>query len=80
MQQLIGLRGFDAHDGFPARDQSLAHHVHCNLHRRLRGALATPRLQHVQASALDGEFHVLHVTVMALELARDLLELLVGLG
>ena len=59
-------------------DQLLARHVDGDPKRRRRRALAIPRLQHVQLSILDREFHVLHVAKMLLEFGAHLLQLLVG--
>src|SRR5690606_41424790 len=43
-------------------------------------ALARAGLQHPQLALLDGEFNVLHIAVMRLELLVDVDELLVDVG
>src|SRR5580704_3658396 len=80
MEQLIDLARLDAKHGLAFGDEAFADHLDGDLHRGFGGALATARLQHVQLAALDGELHVLHIAVVLLELASDLLELLVRLG
>src|SRR5659263_124465 len=52
-------------------EQLLLHHVHGNLDGRGGGPLPVSRLEHVQDVALDGEFEILHVLVMLLELRGD---------
>ena len=52
------------------RDELLLGHLHGDAHRGQAGALAGAGLQHVEPAALDGELDVLHVAVVALQLAR----------
>jgi len=66
-QEEVDLLGRDAAHRFLARDEPLLRERDGDAHGRLGRALGVARLQHPQASALDGEFHVLHVAVVALE-------------
>ena len=70
MQQLVERGRLDARHRLLLVDQALAHHVDGDLERRLGGALAVARLQHVELAALHGELDVLHVAVVLLELSR----------
>ena len=63
---------------FGERSFSL-HEVGGDHDRRVPGALAVPRLQHVELLVLDRELEVLDVPVVLLEARRDLAQLLVGL-
>ncbi len=47
---------------------------------RLGTALGAARLQHIELAALDGEFEILHVAVVPLELIGDIDELSVDAG
>ncbi len=71
MQELVELSRLDPEDCLLLRDQPFIRHVDRNFQRRLRGALAGPRLQHPELAVLDGEFDVLHVAVMRFELVVD---------
>ena len=62
------------------RDEAFARHVDGDAQRGFGGALAAARLQHPELAALDGEFHVLHVAVMALERLRHAHEFGENLG
>ena len=55
-------------------------HVHRDLDRRGRRALARAGLEHPQFAPLDSELHVLHITVMALKQLGHPNELLVDVG
>ena len=70
MQQLIERGGIDAADRLRARDEAFCGHVDGDAQRGFGGAFAAARLQHPQLAALDGEFHVLHVAIMAFERLR----------
>ena len=61
------------------RDELLADEVGRDHDRRVAGALAAPRLQHVEVLVLDRELEVLDVPVVLLETRRDVAQLLVGL-
>ena len=76
VEEEVDLVGRDPSDGLGARDQLLAGHLDGDPDRGLGGALAGARLQHPERAVLDGELHVLHVAVVALEAPGDGLELL----
>ncbi len=67
VQERLDVFGRHPHQGLTLGNQSLAHHVHRNLHRRPPGALAAARLQHEQLPFLHGELQVLHVAIVLLE-------------
>ena len=78
-QELFELVGGIAHDRRLPVDQLLLVHVHRELERGHRGALAVPRLQHVDDAVFDRELEVLHVLEVPLERLADALELVVRL-
>ena len=80
MQQLVERGGIDALDGLLPGDQALGGHVHCDLEGRFGGALAGAGLQHPELAVLDGELHVLHVAVVALQQVEVGLQLREGAG
>ena len=79
-QQLVDMCRLDPRERLALGDDALFDHVRRDAHGGRRGALAGPRLEHVQPAALDRELEILHVAVVALEPAGDLLELAVDLG
>ena len=79
-QELVDVGRLDARDRLLLGDHALVDHVGGDPHRRGRGPLGGPRLEHVQAAALDRELEVLDVAVVLLELLADALELGVDLG
>jgi hypothetical protein len=80
VKQLVDLLRLEAHERLLLREQLLLHHVHGDLDGGGRGPLPVPRLEHVQDVALDGEFEILHVLVMLLELRGDPHQLVEDLG
>ena len=70
----------DPHHGLFFGNQALFDHVSRDLDGGRTGSLATPRLQHVQLAAFDGEFNVLHVAVVLLQLGANFQQFLVGFG
>ena len=79
MQQRVKVARVDHHDRFLLGDHALVHEVAGDLQRSLRRPLAVAGLQHVQMAVLDGELHVLHVTIMVLQGLADAKELIVYL-
>ena len=67
--------GFDAHDGFLAREQALLVHLDRGAHRRRGVHLAVAGLQAIQRAALDRELEVLHFAVVLLEPVAEFDEL-----
>ena len=80
VQQLIELPRLDAQDRVGLADQPVIRHFHGDPHRRGRGALPGPGLQHVELVALHGELDVLHVLVVRLQGLADLGQLREHLG
>ena len=80
MQQLIQLVRFNAQQRLLLGDDPLVHQVGGHLQRGGRGAFAVAGLQQEQLAVLDGELHVLHVTVVGLHAVHRVDELVVGLG
>ncbi len=72
VQQLVELRGFEAQHRLLLADQAFGGHVHGEFQRRCSGAFAVASLQHVELAVLDGEFEVLHVTIMPLQRIGDI--------
>ena len=75
VQQRVERLGIDRRQRLRLVEQPLVHRVDREAHGGLRRALGVARLQHVQLALLDRELGVLHVAVVALELAQDLHEL-----
>ena len=76
-QQLVDLNRLDTHEGLFLSDQSLVDHIDCCFHGGGGGSLASACLKHPQFTPLDGELHVLDITVMLLKHlghCRELLE------
>ena len=80
VKELVQVIGRNAADRFLAGNDPFIHHFARDAHRRVAGALASPRLQHVELAALNGELHVLHVAEVPLQQARGALELTIGRG
>ena len=80
VQQLVQRRRLDPADGLFLRDHAFGGEVHGDLQRRLGGALAVAGLQHPQTALFDRELDVLHVAVVAFQLADDVDELGEHLG
>ena len=79
-QELVHVGRLDPGERLLLRDPALVDEVGGDLHRRGRGPLRAPRLEHVQLSTLDREFEILDVAVMAFELLADAHELGIDLG
>ncbi len=78
VQQGIELLRIDFQEGFLLVDHSLGNEIDRDFEGRGSSALAVSRLEHEELAPLDREFHVLHVTVMALEFFGDCHELFVN--
>ena len=79
MQELVELRGIDAHKRLIAGDEPLLDHVDRDAQRRCGRALARTRLQHPQLALLDSELDVAHIAIMALKDVKDAVKLGRGL-
>ncbi len=82
LQQLVQVIRRDTvdRDGFLPVDQLLLDHIHREADGGEAGTLAVAGLEHPQLAALDGEFDVLHIAVVLLQLEAHLVELLVDRG
>ena len=80
VQQLIELLRIDALHRFALGDQPFAHHLDGDPHRRRARALAVAGLQHVQLVIFDGEFEILDVAIVLLQVAGDLAQLIENVG
>ena len=77
MQQLLDRSWVDSPNRLLRADQPLVDERHRCAQRGGGGALRAARLQQEEPVVLDRELHVLHVAVVALELADRVLELVV---
>ena len=75
MEEEVDLAGRHPAHRVLLADEAFLGEVHRDAHGGLRGPLAVARLQQPQLAVLDGELDVLHVAVVGLERARDLLQL-----
>ncbi len=80
MQEEVNLLRRDPADCLLSSDKSLVDLVDCDSHGRLRSTFPGTGLEEPQLTPLNGEFHVLHVAVVVLELNSDIGELLCDLG
>ena len=71
MEQRVQIAGINHGYCFFFSAHAFIHKITCNLQRSLRCSLAVTALQHVQFSVFNGEFHVLHITVMLFKQAAD---------
>mmetsp|Transcript_3411 Transcript_3411/g.14978 ORF Transcript_3411/g.14978 Transcript_3411/m.14978 type:complete len:421 (-) Transcript_3411:98-1360(-) len=80
MEELVHVRGLHDLHRAPPVDHAVLHEVHRDLHGARAGALAAPRLKHVQLTLLHGELDVLHVLVVLLQQLGVSHEIFVRLG
>ena len=80
MEERVEVAGLDHQHGLFLGAHALVDEIARDLKRGLGGALAVAGLEHEELLVLDGELHVLHIAVVALERPADLLELLEALG
>ena len=76
VKQGVEVSRIDHCDCFLLASHALIDKVAGNLQRCLCGSLAVSGLQHVELAVLDGELHILHVSVVLLEGLADIDELL----
>ena len=79
MQELVKLVGGDAQDRLLLGDAPLLYHLHGDLERGERRALADAGLEHPKLTLLDRELDVHHVGVVVLKDLEDVEELLARL-
>ncbi len=80
MQKGIKVSGVDHHDRLLFIDHALVNEVACDLESSLSSTLAAAALKHIELAVLDGELHILHITVMILKKRTDLNKVGVCLG
>ena len=80
MQQAVQLLRLYTQYRFLLGDHALVHEVNGDLQGGGSGALAVTGLQHIQLTVLNGELHILHVTVMLLQAGGNVHKLLIDLG
>ena len=80
VQELVQRRRLDPADRRLLIDQAFLLHIHRDLERGLRRALACAGLEHEELAFLHREFHVLHIAVMRFQRLRDLVQFREGLG
>jgi len=74
-QQLIHLIRVNPQESLFLADNAFPHHVDGGLEGGKSGALSGAGLEHPQLPSLDGEFNVLHVAIVAIQLGANALEL-----
>ena len=80
MEQGVEVSGVDHRNSLFLGSHALVNEVTSNLEGSLSGSLAVSGLQHVELAVLNGELHVLHISVVVFEGRANLLELLERLG
>src|SRR5260370_20470111 len=80
VEEPLDILGLDSLDRLFFRDELFVCHVHGDSKGRGRGTLARSSLQQIQLAVLDGELHVLHVTIVFFKYYSSFLKLRVDLG
>ena len=80
MEESIEVSGIDHRNSLFLCSHALVNEVAGDLESSLSGSLAVSGLEHVELAVLNGELHVLHISVVVLESSANLLELLESLG
>ncbi len=75
MQQLIQRHRIKTQQRVITADQTFFSHLHRHAQGGSGCPLSAARLQHIQLSLLDGEFKVLHVSIMRLKLGAHCIQL-----
>src|SRR5690348_12061106 len=78
MEQLFELNWLDPHQRRTTIEQPFVDHIDRSSHCSFCRSLASASLQHKEPAALDGEFHILHITEMLLEALSDLQKVLIN--
>ena len=79
MEDFVELGRRHAHNGGLFIDHTLLEHIHRHLESGDTGTLADTALQHPELALLDGEFYILHIVEVLLEMFADFVEILVNL-
>ena len=80
MEKCIKVTGIDHSNSLLLIDHTLVNEVAGDLKRRLSGTLTVTGLEHIELARLNGEFHVLHITVVILKDSTNLFKLSESLG
>ena len=75
MKKCIEVTWIDHRNGFLLASHTLIYEVAGDLQRSLCGSLTISGLQHVKLTVLNGELHILHISIMLLEGLAYLYEL-----
>ena len=75
MKKCVEVSGIDHGNCLLLVDHTLVNEVAGNLESSLCGSLAVSCLKHIELAVLNGELHILHVSVMILKDSADLIEL-----
>ena len=67
VKECIEVTRIDHRNGFLLASHALIYEVAGDLQRSLCGSLTISGLQHVQLTVLNGELHILHISIMLLE-------------
>ena len=80
MKERVELTGLHLQQRLVGREQSLGYEVDGDFERGCGRSLAVAGLEHIQLAVLDGEFHILHISVRLFQRASNLGEACVHLG
>ena len=77
VQQLVQLGGLATQHGGLLVDQTLAQHIHCDLHHRRARTLSVTTLQHPQFSVLNRELNILHIGEILLQMMLNIIQFVI---
>ena len=80
MKKGVKVSGIDHCNSFLLGSHSLINEVTSDLESSLSGSLSVSGLKHIELAVLNGELHILHVSVVLLEGSAYVLELCECLG
>ena len=80
MEQCVEVTGIDHQNGLFLGSHALVNEVAGDLESSLSCTLAVTGLEHIELAVLDGELHVLHISVVIFKDLANLVELSEGLG
>ncbi len=75
VKQSVKVAGIDHQNGFFLGSLAFVYEVAGDAESCLSGTLAVTCLEHIKFAVLNGEFHILHISVMVFENLADVLEL-----
>jgi len=80
MKEGVKVSGLDHKNSLFLGSHTLVNEIAGDLESCLSGSLTVTGLKHEELAVLDGELHVLHISVMVFKNLADLLELCERLG